>query len=92
MALYDIKEISIMLDVVESTLRIYLGHYSFDKFRKGRKFNVNDDFLNTLLEYVTNKRNRKYIYKIERFINGRINARKGICNFCTNTQNNYFTG
>lgn len=92
MALYNIKEISTMLDVVEGTLRVYLEHFSFNKFKKGRKFNINDDFLNTLLEYVTNRRNRKYVYKIKRFINGRTNARKEICNFCTNTQNNDFIG
>lgn len=66
---YNVKEISLMLDVNDNTLRTYLGHYSFDKFRKGNKFKVDNDFYRTLLKYVEIKRNYDYIEKIERLIN-----------------------
>ena len=32
MGVYSIKEISLMVDMPEDTLRTYLGHYSFDKY------------------------------------------------------------
>ena len=68
MGVYSIKEISLMTDMTESVLRTYLGHYSFDKYYKGRKIEVSKDFYNTLLKYLWNKRSYKYITNVERLL------------------------
>ena len=68
MGVYSVKEIGLMVDMPEDTLRTYLGHYSFDKYYKGRKIEVSKEFYNTLIEYLLNKRNRKYIRNVERLI------------------------
>ena len=68
MGVYSIKEISLMVDMSENTMRTYLGHYSFAKYYKGRKIEVSKDFYNTLIEYLWNKRNYKYIKNVERLL------------------------
>ena len=68
MGVYSIKEISLMVDMPEYTLRTFLGHYSFAKYYKGRKIEVSKEFYNTLIEYLWNKRNHKYIKNVERLI------------------------
>ena len=68
MGVYSIREISLMVDMSEDTLRTYLGHYSFDKYYKGRKIEVSKEFYNTLLKYLWNKRSYKYIKNVERLI------------------------
>ena len=68
MGVYSIKEISLMTGMTESVLRTYLGHYSFDKYYKGRKIEVSKDFYNTLLKYLRNKRSYKYIENVERLL------------------------
>ena len=54
--------------MTESVLRTYLGHYSFDKYYKGRKIEVSKDFYNTLLKYLRNKRSYEYITNVERLL------------------------
>ena len=68
MGVYSIKEISLMVDMPEHTLRTYLGHYSFSKYYKGRKIEVSKEFYNTLLKYLWNKRRYKYIKNVERLL------------------------
>ena len=68
MGVYSVKEISLMTGMTESVLRTYLGHYSFDKYYKGRKIEVSKDFYNTLLKYLRNKRSYKYITNVERLL------------------------
>lgn len=68
MGVYSIKEISLMTGMTESVLRTYLGHYSFDKYYKGRKIEVSKDFYNTLLKYLRNKRSYEYITNVERLL------------------------
>ena len=68
MGVYSVKEISLMTDITESVLRTYLGHYSFDKYYKGKKIEVSKDFYNTLLKYLWNKRSYKYITNVERLL------------------------
>ena len=68
MGVYSIKEISLMTGMTESVLRTYLGHYSFDKYYKGRKIEVSKDFYNTLLKYLRNKRSYEYIENVERLL------------------------
>ena len=68
MGVYNIREISLMVDMPETTLRTYLGHYSFAKYYKYKKIEVSKEFYNTLIEYLWNKRNHKYIKNIERLI------------------------
>lgn len=68
MGVYSIKEISLMTGMTESVLRTYLGHYSFDKYYKGRKIEVSKDFYNTLLKYLQNKRSYEYITNVERLL------------------------
>ena len=68
MGVYSVKEISLMVDMPEYTLRTFLGHYSFAKYYKGRKIEVSKEFYNTLIEYLWNKRNHKYIKNVERLI------------------------
>ena len=69
MSVYSIKEVSLMVDIPQNTMRTYLGHYSFAKYYKGRKIEVSKEFYNTLIEYLWNKRNYKYIRNVERLIN-----------------------
>ena len=70
MSVYSIKEVSLMVDIPYSTMLTYLGHYSFDKFRKGNKYQVCNEFYSTLIKYLWNKRaNYKYIRNVERLIN-----------------------
>ena len=68
MGVYSVKEISLMTGITESVLRTYLGHYSFDKYYKGRKIEVSKDFYNTLLKYLRNKRSYEYITNVERLL------------------------
>lgn len=68
MGVYSIKEISLMVDMPEYTLRTFLGHYSFAKYYKGRKIEVSKDFYNTLLKYLWNKQSYKYIKNVERLL------------------------
>ena len=68
MGVYSIKEISLITGMTESVLRTYLGHYSFDKYYKGRKIEVSKDFYNTLLKYLWNKRSYEYIENVERLL------------------------
>lgn len=68
MGVYSIKELSLMTGMTESVLRTYLGHYSFDKYYKGRKIEVSKDFYNTLLKYLRNKRSYEYITNVERLL------------------------
>lgn len=70
MGVYSIKEVSLMVDIPYSTTLTYLGHYSFDKFRKGNKYIIGNEFYNTLIKYLWNKRaNYKYIRNVERLMN-----------------------
>ena len=70
MSVYSIKEVSLMVDIPYTTMLTYLGHYSFDKFRRGNKYQVGNEFYNTLIKYLSNKRvNYKYIRNVERLIN-----------------------
>ena len=69
MGVYSIKEVSLMVDIPYSTTLTYLGHYSFDKFRKGNKYQVSNEFYNTLIKYLWNKRAYKYIRNVERLLN-----------------------
>ena len=68
MGVYSIKEISLMVDMPEYTLRTFLGHYSFAKYYKGRKIEVSKEFYSTLIEYLWNKRSYKYITNVERLL------------------------
>ena len=68
MGVYSIKEISLMVDMSENTMRTYLGHYSFAKYYKGRKIEVSKEFYNTLLKYLWNKRRYKCIKNVERLL------------------------
>ena len=70
MGVYSIKEVSLMVDIPYGTMLTYLGHYSFDKFRKGNKYIVSNEFYNTLIKYLWNKRaNYKYIRNVKRLMN-----------------------
>ena len=69
MGVYSIKEVSLMVDIPYTTMLTYLGHYSFDKFRKCNKYIVGNEFYNTLIKYLWNKRNYKYIRNVERLMN-----------------------
>jgi hypothetical protein len=69
MEVYSIKEVALMVNMPYSTALTYLGHYSFDKFRKGNKYIVSNEFYNALIKYLWNKRNHKYIRNVERLIN-----------------------
>ena len=68
MGVYSTKEISLMVNIPASTLRVYLGHYSFSKYYKGRKIEASKEFYNTLLKYLWNGRGYKYIKGVERLI------------------------
>jgi hypothetical protein len=69
MSVYSTKEVSLMVDIPYSTMSTYLGHYSFDKFRIGNKYQVCNEFYSTLIKYLWNKKNYKYIRNVERLIN-----------------------
>ena len=70
MGVYNIKEISLMVDMPTNTIRTYLGHYSFAKYYKSNKIEVSNEFYNTLIKYLWNKRaNYKYIRNVERLMN-----------------------
>lgn len=68
MGVYSIRKISLMTGMTYSVLRTYLGHYSFDKYYKGKQIEVSKEFYNTLIQYLWNKRKHKYIKNIERLI------------------------
>ena len=68
MSVYSVREISLMTGMTYSVLRTYLGHFSFDKYYKGKQIEVSKEFYNTLIEYLWNKRNHKYIKNVERLI------------------------
>ena len=68
MGVYSVREISLIVDIPYSILLTYLGHYSFDKYYKGKKIEVSKEFYNTLIQYLWNKRNHKYIKNVERLI------------------------
>ena len=71
MGVYSIKEVALMVDIPESTMRTYLGHYSFAKYYKSNKIEINNEFYRDLIKYLWNKRaNYKYIRNVERLING----------------------
>jgi alanyl-tRNA synthetase len=70
MGVYNIKEVALMVDIPETTIRTYLGHFSFAKYYKNKKIEVSNDFYNTLIKYLWNKRAKyKYIRNVERLIN-----------------------
>lgn len=69
MSVYSIKEVALVTDINYNTLSTYLGHYSFSKFRKGNKYQICNEFYNTLIKYLWNKKNYKYIRNVERLIN-----------------------
>ena len=68
MGIYSIKEISLMVDMPENTMRTYLGHYSCAKYYKGKQIEVSKEFYNTLIQYLWNKRKHKYIKNVERLL------------------------
>ena len=70
MGVYNIKEVALMVGIPETTIRTYLGHFSFAKYYKNKKIEVNNEFYNTLIKYLWNKRAKyKYIRNVERLIN-----------------------
>lgn len=64
---FNTKKISEMLEVNYGTLRIYLGHFTFNKYFVGKNFDFSCEFLDDLLKYSENKRNYKFVSKIEKF-------------------------
>ena len=68
MSVYSVREISLIVDIPYSTMLTYLGHYSFDKYYKGKQIEVSKEFYNTLIQYLWNKRKHKYIRNVERLI------------------------
>ena len=69
MGVYSIKEVSLMVNIPETTMRTYLGHFSFAKYYKSNKIEVSNKFYRDLIQYLWNKRNYKYIRNVERLIN-----------------------
>ena len=69
MGKYNIKELSLMTKIKESTLRTYIGHYSFDQYRVGNKYEVCNDFYDTLIDYLLIKRRYELIKNVERLRN-----------------------
>ena len=69
MGVYSIKEVALMVDIPQNTMRTYLGHYSFAKYYKSNKIEINNEFYRDLIKYLWNKRNYKYIRNVERLIN-----------------------
>ena len=60
--LMNAKEISIFLNVSEPTIRVWLGHYKFNKYRHDKVrptlYDVSDEFYNDLYEYLDYKYSR----------------------------------
>jgi hypothetical protein len=69
MGVYSIKEVALMVDIPQNTMRTYLGHFSFAKYYKSNKIEVSNEFYRDLIKYLWNKRNYKYIRNVERLIN-----------------------
>ena len=69
MSVYSIKEVSLMVDIPENTIRTYLGHYSFAKYYKSNKIEVSNEFYRDLIKYLWNKQAYKYVRNVERLIN-----------------------
>lgn len=69
MGVYSIKEVALMVDMHQNTIRTYLGHFSFAKYYKSNKIEVSNEFYRDLIKYLWNKRNYKYIRNVERLIN-----------------------
>ena len=69
MSVYSIKEVALMVDMPQNTMRTYLGHFSFAKYYKSNKIEVSNEFYRDLIKYLWNKRNYKYIRNVERLIN-----------------------
>ena len=69
MGVYSIKEIALMVDIPQNTMRTYLGHFSFAKYYKSNKIEVSNKFYRDLIKYLWNKRVYKYIRNVERLLN-----------------------
>ena len=69
MGKYNIKELSLMTKINHNTLGTYLGHYSFSKYRIGNKYEVCNDFYDTLIDYLLIKRRYELIKNVERLRN-----------------------
>lgn len=69
MGKYSIKELSLMTKINHNTLGTYLGHYSFSKHRVGNKYEVCNDFYDTLIDYLLIKRRYELIKNVERLRN-----------------------
>lgn len=69
MSVYSIKEVALMVDMPQNTMRTYLGHFSFAKYYRSNKIEVSNEFYRDLIKYLWNKRNYKYIRNVERLIN-----------------------
>lgn len=69
MGVYSIKEVALMVDIPQNTIRTYLGHFSFAKYYKNNKIEVSNEFYRDLIKYLWNKRNYKYIRNVERLMN-----------------------
>ena len=69
MGVYSIKEVALMVDMPQNTMRTYLGHFSFAKYYRSNKIEVSNEFYRDLIKYLWNKRNYKYIRNVERLIN-----------------------
>lgn len=69
MGKYSIKELSLMTKINYNTLATYTGHYSFDKYRVGNKYEVCNDFYDTLINYLLIKRRYELIKNVERLMN-----------------------
>ena len=69
MGVYSIKEVALMVDIPQNTMRTYLGHFSFAKYYKSNKIEVSNKFYRDLIKYLWNKRNYKYIRNVERLMN-----------------------
>ena len=67
----SVKEIAYLVGMSQSAIRTYLGHYSFNKFRKGRDFKINKAFFETLSQYLQTKKRYKNIKRIEK-IKGKV--------------------
>ena len=72
MDVLKVREISEKINITEATLRIYLGHFSFNKFRIGNKYQVCDEFYKTLLKYLKIKKSYKYIKNLERALKTKV--------------------
>ena len=50
MSVYSIKEVALMVDMPQNTMRTYLGHYSFAKYYKSNKIEVSNKFYRDLIK------------------------------------------